>query len=91
MRSGWLDCGVSGGNRITPHTKKWPFDHRVGISMGAFLMPQTEEQLLRDLQTTDEPTEFLSDLFDSVNHKDDMRLRRYLRNLSALGYINIPM
>ncbi|MEY8562619.1 hypothetical protein AALA21_06130 [Eggerthellaceae bacterium 3-80] len=59
--------------------------------MGAFLMPQTEEQLLRDLQTTDEPTEFLSDLFDSVNHKDDMRLRRYLRNLSALGYINIPM
>lgn len=59
--------------------------------MNASSMPQTEAQLLEGLQTTDYPTEFLSDLFDSANHEGDVRLRRLLRNLSALGYINIPM
>ncbi len=59
--------------------------------MNASSMPRTEAQLLKDLRTTDDPTELLDKLFDSIGYKDDMKLRRFLRNLSDLGYINIPM
>lgn len=54
-------------------------------------MPQTEAQLLQDLQAADNPTDYLSSLFDSIDYKDDMRLRRFLQTLSNRGYINIPL
>lgn len=59
--------------------------------MGAYSMPRTEAQLLKYLRTADDPTELLGKLFDSIDYKDDMKLRRFLRNLSDLGYISIPM
>ena len=86
-----MDDEARGGNRNAHRTRKLTRYNRVGIVMSASSIPQTEEQLLKGLQTTDDPTGLLSDLFDSANHEDDVRLRRLLRNLSALGCINIPM
>lgn len=54
-------------------------------------MPQTENQLLKELQETDDPVELLSNLFDEATYQDDLKLRRFLRILMNQGQIHIPL
>lgn len=54
-------------------------------------MPQTENQLLEELQETDDPVELLSNLFDRATRQDDLKLRRFLRILMDQGYMHIPL
>ncbi len=54
-------------------------------------IPQTEDQLLNELRSSDCPVEYLSGLFDIANQKEDLRLRQMLKRLSNQGCIHIPI
>lgn len=54
-------------------------------------LPSNSKRLLDDLVNADNPTQYLSDRFDSANGKEDEELRSLLRELREEGYITIPM
>ena len=54
-------------------------------------LPSNSKRVLDDLVNADNPTQYLSDRFDSVNGKEDEELRSLLRELREEGYITIPM
>ena len=54
-------------------------------------LPSNSKRLLDDLVNADNPTQYLSDRFDSASGKEDEELRSILRELREEGYIKISM
>ena len=54
-------------------------------------LPSNTKRLLDEIIAAENPTQYLSDLFDASTSQEDDELRSLLRELKEGGYITIPM